>query len=214
MSKISEWTKLSLERDLASLESDPAFQLSSNDMRQYLGRDYYAYEKAVAQRETIDPRDLIDNFTTDLADQTEALLKEVRLALNAARIVLGSETQKQLNTRQEFIIRAQDLANQWESEIGGDGLAETGREQYAYLFTSVTYDDPTDAYYDVNRALESTPIYRLVKAEDYQPNRFSTVNGIQTRYLHSLLHEDAPEFTEEQPGFLQARLQEFKKRIL
>ena len=209
LEKLSTWTRISAESDIKALEQNPAHKLTIDEMREYLGRDFYSYEKAVADREWIEPNTLIDGFTQNLVDQTQKLLREVRLALNAGRVSLGQETKMQIETRRAYIDRAQHLANQWESEIGGDGLSLTGREQYAHLFSTVTYDDPADSYYDVNRALESTPVYRLVKAEDYEPNRYSTVNAIQRQFISDLLREAEPT---ETPEDQRKRLDAFRAR--
>jgi len=197
LEELTDWMRMSAEADIKALEQDHSHKLTASEMQEYLGRDFYAYEKALADRDWIEPRSVLDALSNRLVDETETLLREVRLALNAGRIKVGTENKKETEIRRAYIDRALYLASQWEAEIGGDGIAPTGREQYAHMFVNASDGDPGDSYYDVYRALESTPVYRLVKAEDYEPNRFSTVNAIQRQYLTELLHRDDPQATPE-----------------
>lgn len=213
MPDISEFHRQQIQNDLTALESDPSFQLATEEMRQHLKRDFRDYEAEIEDREKFNPSDALSDFGRKYAEKTSDLMQRITFALNAKHITIEtSETGKQLQRRRKFLSEAEELLQIYHSEFAYDPQSDIAQQHLGdaqFLFSY--HDAPIEfRYYRAYRALEGYEVYLCERAIDNQLNQAMTTNAIQQRWLRSLLEDTNEETAEEAKARLEKRFARFK----
>lgn len=182
-----------IEHELEKLEKDHNYRLDKNEVKGFLGRYASEYFYELSRWEAENPKKIDHPYCLDLARKGEELLHEVQFALNAGHISIDTEQNGDQKARMRaFHDRAAGLLAQFKSATTYDpDFPNQVPPCASYFDRFVSYHDdgPDSPYADAYAALESHPVFVVVKKEDYHINREMRPNKLQERYLRLVLDE-------------------------